>query len=161
MEIYRVRNLLLAVMLSVGVPIATAQEDGLLRKPSPHPVDRTLKRFEEAIRAKGLKVFPQFDHAAAAREYDKKMNPTVVVPFGNPKYGTPFMIQKPESGIDFPPKAIIYEDQDGKVWIAYNSAAYLYKTVFRRHGLEYKESDIDSFSRVLEELTDYAVRPER
>lgn len=149
--------LLLFLFLSIVVSSTAAEENGLLRKASPYSVEQTLQRFEEAIRAKGMKVFPRFDHAAAAREYDKTMNPAVVVSFGNPAYGTPIMAQKPESGIDFPPKAIVYEDQDGQVWIAYNSANYLYETIFQRHGLEYKESDIDFYEQVLEELTDQAV----
>ena len=67
------------------------------------------------------------------------------------------MITNPVSGIDFPPKAIVYQDADGEVWIAYNSADYLYGTIFERHGLTYPEGDVEFYGNVLEQLTDFAV----
>ena len=84
-----------------------AEEADLLQKASPHSVATTVERFEAAVRGKGLKVFPRIDHAAAAREFGRSMPPTVVVAFGNPKYGTPFMLTNPQAGIDFPPRAIM------------------------------------------------------
>lgn len=154
------KTFLLFLSLSLLSVFAFAEDNGILRKASPHSVETTRQRFEEAIQEKGMKVFPSFDHAAAAREYDKTMKPTVVVSFGNPRYGTPIMTKNPESGIDFPPKAIIYEDQKGQVWLAYNSASYLYETIFQRHEIDYKNSEIESYETVLEEITDYAVAAE-
>ena len=153
-----IKKLLLILLIGSMISAAAAEDNGLLRKASPYSVDETVQRFETAIQAKGMKVFPRFDHAAAAREYGQTMPPVVVVSFGNPKYGTPFMIETPESGIDFPPKAIVYQDRHGKTWIAYNSATYLYNVIFKRHALQYKSSDIDFYSQVLEELTDAAVK---
>lgn len=150
---------LVLLMLVCLSPAALAAENGLLRKASPHSVDVTADRFEEAINARGMKVFPRFDHAAAARDRDIDMRPTVVISFGNPAYGTPIMNKNQASGIDFPPKAIVYEDEAGRVWIAYNSSRYLYETIFARHGLEYKHSELEFYENVLEELTDYAVAP--
>jgi uncharacterized protein (DUF302 family) len=51
--------------------------------------------------------------------------------FGNPRAGTPLMVAVPDVAIDLPMKALIREDADGKVWISWNSAAYLQA----RHGL--------------------------
>lgn len=149
---------LLPFLLIAGMATAAvAADNGIQRKPSPHSVPVTMERFEQAARERGMKVFPRMDHAAAAREYGAEMRPAVTLSFGNPKYGTPFMIREPEAGIDFPPKAIVYEDEDGQVWIAYNSAAYLYETIFRRHGLDHPPGDVDFYANLLEELTDFAV----
>lgn len=150
------QNLLL-MLCCICICYEVVADDGLLRKESPHSVETTVKRFEAAVQAKGLRVFPRVDHAAAAADYGLKMPPTIVVAFGNPKYGTPFMHKNPEAGIDFPPRAIVYEDSDGKVWLAYNSAAYLYEHLFRRHGLDYPLGDIELFRKALEGLTDQAV----
>lgn len=105
-----------------------------------------------------MKVFPRFDHAAAAEEYDLTLAPLVVISFGNPKYGTKFMALSPLAGIDFPPKALVYEDEEGKVWLAYNSSEYLYEVIFKRHGLEYSEEEIAFYAEVLEEISDEAVK---
>jgi uncharacterized protein (DUF302 family) len=51
--------------------------------------------------------------------------------FGNPKAGTPLMQESPASGLDLPLKALVFEDVDGKTWIAYNDPGY----IVRRHGL--------------------------
>jgi uncharacterized protein (DUF302 family) len=45
--------------------------------------------------------------------------------FGNPKAGTPLMIASPSIAIDLPLKVLVWEDADGKVWIAYNAPTYL------------------------------------
>jgi uncharacterized protein (DUF302 family) len=50
------------------------------------------------------------------------MKPRTVIVFGNPKLGTPVMIKTPLLAIDVPPKALVWEDDQGKVWLSYNSA---------------------------------------
>ena len=149
----------LAALISlVGVAPAFA-DNGIRTKSSPHSVEDTAARFEQAAMERGMKVFPRVDHAAAAKLHDKTMPPTVVVSVGNPKYGTPFMLRNPVAAIDVPPKAVVYEDADGKVWISYNTSEYLYGTIFKRHGLEHPEGDVTFYARLLEELTDFAVAP--
>jgi uncharacterized protein (DUF302 family) len=53
------------------------------------------------------------------------MRPTQLIIFGSPKAGTPLMIAAPTLAIDLPLKALIWEDNAGKVWLSYNSAEYL------------------------------------
>jgi uncharacterized protein (DUF302 family) len=53
------------------------------------------------------------------------MRPTKLLIFGNPKAGTPVMLAAPSSAIDLPLKILIWENAQGKVWIAHNSTAYL------------------------------------
>ena len=60
-----------------------------------------------------------------------QMRPTKLVIFGSPKAGTPIMLAAPSIAIDLPLKILVWEDGDGKVWISYNSAAYLKE----RHGV--------------------------
>jgi len=60
-----------------------------------------------------------------------KMKPTKLMIFGNPKAGTPLMLAAPGSAIDLPLKILVWEDAEGKVWISYNSPAYLQE----RHGI--------------------------
>jgi uncharacterized protein (DUF302 family) len=37
--------------------------------------------------------------------------------------------------IDVPLKALVWEDDQGKVWLTYNSAEYLQNVIYPRHGL--------------------------
>ena len=59
------------------------------------------------------------------------MRPTQLLVFGNPKAGTAVMNAAPSSAIDLPLKALVWEDEQGKVWVAYNSPDYLKQ----RHGI--------------------------
>ncbi|MEM7747866.1 MAG: DUF302 domain-containing protein [Pseudomonadota bacterium] len=154
----KMRFLTLLMTVFFAVP-ATAK--GLKTKQSPHSVIETVERFEAAAKSKGMKVFPRIDHSTAAKGVDQTMPPTIVVSVGNPKYGTKFMLKNPLAAIDFPPKAVVYQDKDGKVWISYNTSDYLYRTIFERHGLKYPEGDVAFYEKLLEELTDAATAPKK
>src|SRR6516225_10007454 len=131
----------LAVSLVMCVTAITtyATDDGLITKPSRYSVIETVARFEAAVKERepaGFTVFTEIDHAAAAKKFGLDMRPRTVIVFGNPKLGTPTMIKTPLLAIDVPPKALVWEDDRGKVWLSYNSADYLYKTISLRHGAE-------------------------
>ncbi len=113
---------------------ASAQSQGVVRTASPHDAATTIARFEEALRGRGLKVFDGVDHAGAAAAFDRSMPPSRVIIFGNPAVGTGMMLQSPEAAIDFPLKALIYQDADGAVWLAFNDAEHM-RAIFARHGL--------------------------
>ena len=106
-------------------------KSGIDRLPSPHSVDRTVERLEALLRAKGVKVFATIDHSGEAAAAGIPMRPTKVVIFGNPKAGTPVMLAAPTAAIDLPLKILVYEDADGRTWVAYNTPAYLQA----RHGV--------------------------
>jgi uncharacterized protein (DUF302 family) len=83
------------------------------------------------------------------------MRPRTVIVFGNPKLGTAVMLKTPLLAIDVPPKALVWEDNQGKVWLSYNSADYLYKTIYPRHGAEAPPTTAP-FAKALDEISDYA-----
>lgn len=106
-------------------------ENGLVRIASPHSVPETLKRLDEFLRSKGLTIFARIDHSGEAAKVGLEMRPTQVLLFGSPKAGTPVMVAAPTVAIDLPLKALVAEDDQGKVWITYNSPEYLRQ----RHGI--------------------------
>lgn len=117
---------------------AIAADNGLVTVQSRYSVQETIARFEAAVKAKeslGFMVFTTIDHAAAAKKFGLDMRPRTVIVFGNPKLGTPVMVKTPTLAIDVPPKALVWQDDQGKVWLTYNSAEYLGKVIYARHGL--------------------------
>jgi len=86
---------------------------------SKHGFNDTQTRLEAALKEKGLTIFAKIDHADGAQKAGMKILPATVTIFGNPKGGTPFMAASPESAIDFPLKALLREDADGKVLLSY------------------------------------------
>jgi uncharacterized protein (DUF302 family)/uncharacterized membrane protein YidH (DUF202 family) len=105
-------------------------EHGIVTIPSHNSVDGTVQKLEHLLESKGVKLFTVIDHSGEAEKAGLKMPPTKVLIFGNPKAGTPLMIASPSIAIDLPLKILIREDDQGKVWISYNSPAYLQE----RHG---------------------------
>ncbi|MGD0988677.1 MAG: DUF302 domain-containing protein [Candidatus Sulfotelmatobacter sp.] len=105
--------------------------NGLLQVASRYSVDETLKRLESIFTEKGLKTFALIDHSGEAGKAGLKMRPTKVLIFGSPKGGTPLMIAAPSLAIDLPLKALVAEDENGKVSVSYNDPEYLRQ----RHGI--------------------------
>jgi uncharacterized protein (DUF302 family) len=105
--------------------------NGLVQVPSPHTVNETVQRLESVLAQRGVQVFALIDHSGEAEKVGMKMRPTKLLIFGNPKAGTPLMVAAPTLAIDLPLKALVWEDDGGKVWVTYNSPEYLQQ----RHGV--------------------------
>jgi uncharacterized protein (DUF302 family) len=99
--------------------------EGIITKPSPHSVAETLRRLEQVVRAKGLTVFAHIDHSGAAEGVGLTMQPAHVLIFGSPRAGTPLMVASPLLALDLPLRVLVWQDGNGKIWMSYNSVAYL------------------------------------
>jgi uncharacterized protein (DUF302 family) len=102
-----------------------ATDRGIIDKSSNHPVEQTVDRLKGILQAKGVTLFAVIDHSGEAENAGMKMPPTKLLIFGSPKAGTPLMLSAPSSAIDLPLKILVWEDAQGKVWVSYNSPAYL------------------------------------
>lgn len=105
--------------------------DGLITTVSKFGAKETMDRLAAEVRAKGLTVFARIDHAAGAAEVGLPLRATELLIFGNAKGGTPLMQAGQSIGIDLPLKALVFEDADGKVSLAWNDPHWL----AQRHGL--------------------------
>jgi uncharacterized protein (DUF302 family) len=153
-------GLTLSFALFAFANTAFAADNGLITKPSRYPVKETVARFEAAVKDKeslGFMVFTEIDHAAAAKKFGLEMRPRTVIVFGNPKFGTPVMVETPTLAIDVPPKALVWEGDQGKVWLSYNSAEYLGKVIYARHGLADPPST-PKLAAGLKAFADYATK---
>src|SRR5882672_6263961 len=153
----------LALLLAICASAASARaaDDGLITKPSKYSAKETVTRFEAAVEQKeaaGFMVFTEIDHAAAAKKFGLDMRPRTVIVFGNPKFGTPAMVKTPLLAIDVPPKALVWEDDQGKVWLSYNSSDYVYNTIYPRHGAAVPPAATAPFAKLLDEMSDQATK---
>jgi uncharacterized protein (DUF302 family) len=106
--------------------------DGFVVIPSNLDPKQTAERLATAVAARGMTVLARIDHAAAAAKAGMELRPTEVLIFGNPKGGTPLMQKAQTVGIDLPLKALVWLDEDGKTWLAYNDPGW----IARLHGVE-------------------------
>jgi uncharacterized protein (DUF302 family) len=120
---------LVFVSLLAFVSAANAA-DGLVASKSSYSAKETMDRFEDTAKKRGLNIFVRIDHAAGAAKIGKKLRATEVLVFGNPQGGTPLMECAQSAGIDLPLNALVWEDEQGQVWLGYNDPAYL----AQRHG---------------------------
>lgn len=132
--------------------MSSTLDNGIVTIPSHHTVDDTVQRLVELLHAKQVKLFALVDHSGEAASAGLNMRPTKLLIFGNPKAGTPLMVDAPTVAIDLPLKLLVWEDEQGKVQVSYNSAAYLQQ----RHGLP---EDLIQNIKVVEALASKIAEP--
>ena len=108
-----------------------AKGGGIVDIPSNHSVNQTVEKLMAILEAKGVSLFALIDHSGEAKKVGMKMRPTKLLIFGSPSAGTPLMLAAPSLALDLPLKVLIREDDNGRVWVSYNSHDYLKE----RHGL--------------------------
>ena len=149
------RNLLVlasALALS-GVPVLAGD---LVTKSSPHSVSETVDRLEDAVEGAGATVFARVDHAAGAAKVGMDLRPTELLIFGNPKLGTPAMLDGQTAGLDLPLRVLVYADDKGVVHLAYHAPADL----AAQHDLPADAKYITMMTGALDKLTGKAVSSE-
>ena len=113
------------------ISMTPATNKAIVDRPSNHSVDQTVEKLKGILAAKEVTLFALVDHSGEAEKAGMKMPPTKLLIFGSPKAGTPLMLAAPSIAIDLPLKTLVWEDAQGKVWVSYNSPAYLQE----RHGV--------------------------
>jgi uncharacterized protein (DUF302 family) len=146
---------LVMVMLVLAPPVGAAS--GLVTKPSPYPVAETMDRMERAVKDRELVVIARVDHAAAAQKAGLTLRPTQLLIFGNPNAGTLLMQTAQSIGIDLPLKALVWEDDKGQVWIAFNDPSWL----TARHGVSDRAEVVRAMTAATEALTDAVTKAAR
>lgn len=142
---------LLTALLSIS---ATAAE-GLIQKASAHSTDQTVERLKGILEKKGIRVFAHVNHQKNAQTVNLELNNIQLIIFGNPLLGTPLMQANPTIGIDLPMKVLVWEDAQGKVWLAYNDPSYL----VGRHGIDNRQAIVDKMEKALKNMTNAATSP--
>lgn len=145
---------LAAAVFLCCLSVSSMAAEGLVVKPSNHSVAETIDRLQAILEEKGLKIFGRVDHQAGAEGADLELRPTEVLIFGNPKLGTPLMTSAQTTAIDLPQKALAYEDESGKVFLAYNDVSYL----MTRHGIKDRDEVLDKIRGALGKFTDAATK---
>lgn len=106
-----------------GAPVPAPP--GMAQLPVADSVAAAVARLEGAIAARGLRLFARIDFAADAGAAGLPMPPSLLFVFGSPKAGTPLMVAAPTIALDLPLKILVYEDQNGRPWVGYNTPEYL------------------------------------
>lgn len=145
-------SLILATAASLAVALPALAAD-MITKTSPHSVSVTLDRLSAAVEGAGATVFARIDHAGGAAKIDMELRPTELLIFGNPKLGTPAMLDGQTAGLDLPLRVLAYADAEGVVHVTYHAPA----TMAATHGLPADAKYIQMMTGALDKLTSKAV----
>src|ERR1700757_796101 len=106
---------LFACALTTSPPvIALAGTDGIVRVKSAYPMGETIERLKKDIAEKGIKFFDEIDQSKLAADAGIKLQPSVLLIFGNPPLGTQFITANPNAGLDWPARLLVFENDKGR-----------------------------------------------
>jgi uncharacterized protein (DUF302 family) len=145
-------GVVLALFASAGAPAQTQvppAADGLIKVRSAYPLDETVKRLRQDIAAKGIMFFSAVDQQQLGAQAGITLRPSTLLTFGNPPLGAQFLTSNPYSGLDWPVRLLVLQDEAGTVWAAYTDFAW----IAQRHGITDRVPQFTMASKVVESIT--------
>jgi uncharacterized protein (DUF302 family) len=128
---------------------ASAGNDGIVRVKSAYPLAETIQRLKKDIADKGIKFFDEIDQSKLAADAGIKLQPSVLLIFGNPPLGTQFITANANAGLDWPVRLLVFENDRGEVWTAYTN----FDWIARRHGIKSRKEQFKTASTVIASIT--------
>ena len=142
--------ILLAFALTSSSPAVTrADDDGVVRVRGAYPMGETIERLKRDIAGKGIRFFAEIDQSKLAAEAGIKLQPSVLLIFGNPPLGTQFITANANAGLDWPVRLLVFENDKGEVWTAYTD----FNWIARRHRIENRSDQFKMASTVIASIT--------
>jgi uncharacterized protein (DUF302 family) len=138
----------LALTLSFVPPSVADEVDGVVRLKSGYGMDETIARIKQDIAHKGIMFFDEIKQSELAAQAGIKLNPSTLLVFGNPPLGTLFLTSNPDSGLDWPVRLLVRQDESGAVWLAYTDFGW----IARRHNIRDREAQFNMASGVIESI---------
>ncbi|MBX3606170.1 MAG: DUF302 domain-containing protein [Piscinibacter sp.] len=143
-------GVVLALFTSAGAQAQTPPAgDGLIKVRSAYPVDETIRRIRADIAAKGIMFFSAVDQQQLAAQAGVTLRPSTLLTFGNPPLGAQFLTSNPYSGLDWPVRLLVSQDEAGNVWASYTDFAW----IAQRHGITDRVPQFAMASKVVESIT--------
>jgi uncharacterized protein (DUF302 family) len=141
---------LAATAFAAFAPQAAASlENGIVKAKSAYSMPETIERITKDIAKKGIKLFDVIDQAKLAKDAGVDLKPSTLIIFGNPPLGTLFLTSNAESGLDWPVRLLVFQDDKGQVWTAYTDFSWIAK----RHGIKNRQPQFKMASEVIASIT--------
>jgi uncharacterized protein (DUF302 family) len=128
---------------------ANVGSDGVVKVKSVYPFDETITRLKADIEKKDIKFFMAVDQSQLGADAGIKLEPSTLLIFGNPPLGIQFLTSNPDSGLDWPVRLLVRQDDGGQVWAVYTDFAWIAK----RHGITDRKDQFKMASDVIASIT--------
>jgi uncharacterized protein (DUF302 family) len=136
---------LFAFVLTVTSAAVSKAEDGIIKVKSAYSVTETIERLKQDIAAKGILFFSEIDQTKLAAHAGITLRPSTLLVFGNPPLGTLFLTSNPNSGLDWPVRLLVIQDEKGDVYAVYTDFDWIAK----RHGISDRKEQFDTANKVV------------
>jgi uncharacterized protein (DUF302 family) len=140
---------LFAFVLTVTSAAVTKAEDGIVKVKSAYSVAETIERLKQDIAGKGIMFFSEIDQSRLAANAGVKLRPSTLLVFGNPPLGTLFLSSNPNSGLDWPVRLLVIQDEKGDVYTVYTDFDWIAK----RHGIMDRKAQFEMANKVVASIT--------
>jgi uncharacterized protein (DUF302 family) len=135
-------------LTATSAAIAKA-EDGIVKVKSAYSIAETIERLKKDIAAKGIKFFSEIDQSKLAADAGVTLRPSTLLVFGNPPLGTLFLSSNPNSGLDWPVRLLVIQDEKNDVYAVYTDFDWIAK----RHGITNRKQQFDTANKVVASIT--------
>jgi uncharacterized protein (DUF302 family) len=135
-------------LTATSAAIAKA-EDGIVKVKSAYSIAETIERLKKDIAAKGIKFFSEIDQSKLAADAGVTLRPSTLLVFGNPPLGTLFLSSNPNSGLDWPVRLLVIQDEKNDVYAVYTDFDWIAK----RHGIANRKQQFDTANKVVASIT--------
>ena len=108
---------------------------GVITCQSLYSVKETIDLLVSFLQQHGITLYARIDQQREVQNAGLTISALEYILFGNPKAGGPIMAENPIAALDLPLKIIAWEDDQKKVWVAYNEAIYIEKRFSLPHQL--------------------------
>ncbi len=130
-----------------------SKKSPLIKTISNLSVTDVIDNVERILKEKNIKIFARISHSKAAQDAGLTMQDEELIIFGNPKAGTPLMVQMPDIGIELPLKIVAWQENE-KTVVAYHDIDHL----FSEYGVTEFPEKIKQFEELLASLVDAATK---
>ena len=138
-----------ATVPALAQTASPSSDDGLIKVRSAYSMDETIQRIKKDIADKGIQFFQAVDQAKLAADAGIALRPSTLLTFGNPPLGAQFLTSNPYSGLDWPVRLLVLQDEAGTVWAAYTDFAW----IAQRHHIADRDQQFAKASSVVESIT--------
>ena len=141
------RKLLFGLVVATVCTSQLLADTNLMKIPSRYSVVETMDRLESAVKASpnDFQIFSRVNCQELAATRGDKIRPGQLLIFGRGGLLQPLLPEFPTSAIDLPLKVLAWEDDTGKIWVAYNTGELLRE----RHSIKNR----DEFLKRMTEVT--------
>jgi uncharacterized protein (DUF302 family) len=135
-------------LTATSAAIAKA-EDGIVKVKSAYSIAETIERLKKDIAAKGIKFFSEIDQSKLAADAGVTLRPSTLLVFGNPPLGTLFLSSNPNSGLDWPVRLLVIQDENNDVYAVYTDFDWIAK----RYGITDRKQQFEMANKVVDSIT--------